>query len=56
MIKVNAKEANKIAKRLGLDASEDGVTFFAYDETNDELYGFETKKERDGFIERVNNK
>lgn len=56
IIKVNAREANKIATRLGLDTSEDGVTFFAYDETNDEIYGFDTKKERDGFVERANNR
>ena len=56
IIKVNAREAHKIVKRLGLDADEDGVTFYTYDETNDEIYGFDTKRERDGFVDRVNNK
>jgi hypothetical protein len=56
MKKVSAKEAYKILKRVGLDASGDGITFFAYDEKNDEIYSFDTKRERDEFIERANNK
>ncbi len=56
MKKVSAKEAYKILKRAGSDASGDGITFFAYDEKADEIYGFDTKRERDEFIERANNK
>ena len=56
MKKVTAKEAYKILTRLGLDASGDGVTYFAYDEENDAIFSFDTRKERDTFIEKVNNK
>lgn len=56
MKKVTAREALKIAKRLGLAPDEDSRTFYAYDEKNDEIYEFDSKKERDAFIERANNR
>ena len=56
MMKVTAREALKIAKRLGLAPDEDTRTFYAYDEKNDEIYEFDSKRERDEFIERANNR
>lgn len=55
MKKITAKEAYKILKRVGLDAGGDnGTTFFAYDDKNDEIYSFDTKKERDQFVNKAN--
>lgn len=56
MLKISAKEAYKIIKRLGLDASDEGYTFFAYDEKNDEIWGFDSKRERNEFVEKANNR
>ena len=54
-IKISAVDAVKILKRQGLDAGEDGRTFFAYDKENDAVYAFESKKDRDGFVARNNS-
>lgn len=51
MKKITAKEAYKIMDRLGLDHSgDDGITFYAYDEENDEVYDFYSKQEREEFL------
>lgn len=52
MIKVNYNEAKKITERLGLcfDGANDGRTFYAYDEDDDEIYEFDTLAERDNFV------
>lgn len=55
LIKINAVDAAKILKRQGLDAGEDGRTFFAYDKENDAIYSFDSKKDRDDFVKRNNN-
>lgn len=52
MKKISAKDAYKIMARLGLDSGDDGTTFFAYDEVHDEVFQFDTKKERDQFVRR----
>ena len=54
MKKVSAREAYRILKRIGLSADNDGVTFFAYDEKNDEIYSFDSKTERDAFVDKAN--
>ena len=56
MKKISAKEAYRILKRVGLSADNDGVTFFAYDEKNDEIYSFDNKAERDAFVDRANTR
>lgn len=52
MKKVNYKEAKIITERLGLcfGGANDGRTFYAYDEDDDEIYEFNTLTERDNFI------
>lgn len=50
MIKLSAKEAHKLADKLGIDIEDDGVTFYATDEDKTEIWAFDTKKERDQFI------
>lgn len=52
MKKVTAREAEKIMDRLGLCYGDDGVTFYAYDEENDEVYEFYSKRDRDEFVEK----
>ena len=53
--KITAKEAHKVAIKKGLDLSGDGVTYYAIDEKSEEIYSFDTRAERDGFIKRSNN-
>ena len=45
--KISAREAKKILKDR---AADDGVTFYAIDTRNNEIYEFDTKRERDEFI------
>jgi hypothetical protein len=56
MIRLRADEALKIVRRKGLDTGDDGVTFYAYDEKNDEVYTFDTKRERDAFVTKAQRK
>ena len=51
MKKITAKEANKICERLGLGYDDGDVTFWAYDEETDEIYDFDSKSQRDKFVE-----
>ena len=39
---------------LGLDYGDDGTTFYATDDEETEVYEFDTRKERDEWIEIVN--
>lgn len=50
MVKITAKQAEKICERLGLSHDDGDVTFWAYDEENDEPYEFDSKRERDEFV------
>ena len=51
MKKANYKQAKKIAIKNGLAICEDGRTFYATDEQETGLYEFDSKKERDTFLE-----
>ena len=50
-IKLTAKEAYRLAEKLGLDLGRDGTTFYATDEDQTEIWCFDTKTERDRFVE-----
>ena len=54
MKRITAKQAEKIIARLGLNAggSDDGITFYATDERESEIYSFDSKKECDDFVKR----
>ena len=52
MKKISAVDAYKIAKMKGVDLDGDGFTFYAYDENTNEIFSFDSKKERDDFIRR----
>ena len=47
---ITAKQAYKLLEKLGLDYGNDGRTFFATDDEESEVYEFESKKERDEFV------
>ena len=47
---ITAKEAKKINERLGLSWEDGQKTYWAYDDEADEIYDFDSKKERDEFI------
>ena len=56
MKKISAKEANRIAKKLNLQLDGDGVTFYATNNSESEIYEFETKQEREQFLRNnINN-
>ena len=48
---ITAKKAHIIAKRLNLCIDNDRLTFYASNENETEIYSFDTKKERDLFVE-----
>lgn len=52
MKKISARQAEKIMKRLGLCFGDDGKTFYATNEKESEIYEFDSKKERDEFVNR----
>ena len=52
--KVTARQGERICRKLGLDYGMDGRTFYATDENETRIFEFDTKKERDKFIERHN--
>ena len=56
MRKISAREAYRIMREAGLDPDDDGMTFFAYDEDSEEIYEFDTKRERDEFVATANSK
>lgn len=49
---ITAKEAERILKRKGLCYGQDGVTFYAYWEEHDEVFEYDTKRERDAAVKR----
>ena len=49
-IAITAKQAYKLANELGVSICEDGTTFYATNESHTDLYEFDTKKERDAFV------
>ena len=51
-IAISAKEAYKIAERLGVCISDDGSTFYATNADRTELWEFDTKRERDAFVRK----
>lgn len=52
--KLTAKEAVKLLRKLGLCCmgADDGKTFYATNEEETEVWEFDTKKERDAFVDR----
>lgn len=54
MKKIDAKYAEKLTLRLGHCFGGDGITFYATNEEETDVWEFDTKKERDAFIERHN--
>lgn len=48
--KITAKQAYKLAKKLGLEICEDGRTFYATNEQETELWEFDTLRERNDFL------
>ena len=51
-IAITAKQAYKLAEELGISISDDGTTFYATNKKRSELWEFETKKERDAFVNK----
>lgn len=51
-IKLTAKEAKKLAQELGLEIGDDGTTFYATNEEKTEIWEFDTKKERDEWLNK----
>lgn len=53
-IKISAKEAIRIERSFGRDlcGEDDGRTFYATDEDRTGVWCFDTKKERDEFINK----
>jgi hypothetical protein len=51
-IKLTAKEAQRLAEKLGLDIGDDGRTYYATNEEQTEIWEFDTKTERDKFINK----
>ena len=49
---LTAKQAYKLAEKLGICISDDGTTFYATNEERTELWEFDSKKERDMFLSR----
>lgn len=56
--KITAKEARAINRRLGMETWEDdgASTFWATDENESGCWVFDTKAERDEFVNRCNSK
>ena len=54
---INRKQADILADKLGLDilGGGDGLTFFATNEKETDLYEFDSKKERDAFVAQCND-
>lgn len=52
---ITSKEAVKIMKRLNLCYGQDGVTFYATNQEESEVWEFDTKKERDEWVLKCNN-
>lgn len=55
MKKLTSKEAHKLADRLMVDIDDDGITFYATNDDESEVWSFDSKKERDNFVDKCNN-
>lgn len=53
---ITSKKADQIAKKLGRDISDDGITFYATNENEAEIYCFDSKSERNNFVKAYNDK
>ena len=54
---ITAKEAKRIGEATGFPITEgNGRTFYATTEDEDGVYEFDSKRERDEFVESCNNK
>lgn len=53
MKKITAKEAYRLMDELGLGYGLDGTTFYATNDERTEVWEFDTKKERDEFVNRT---
>lgn len=53
--KLNVREAKRILKKLGLGYGGDGTTYYAATADESEIYTFDSKTERDRFIEKALN-
>ena len=49
---ITSKQAYKLMEKFGLCFSDDGRTFYATDEEETEVWEFDSKRERDEFINR----
>ena len=47
---ITAGQAKKLARKLGLDMGDDGVTFYATNAEETELFEFDRKRDRDEFV------
>ena len=52
---ITAKQAHAIAQQTGVDIDGDGVTFYATDANEKDIFCFDTKRERDAFISNHKN-
>ena len=50
--KLTAKEAHKLADKLNLDIDDDGITYYATNMEETEIWSFDTRVERDKFVNR----
>ena len=56
MKSINSRQAQIIAQALGRDISGDGITYYATNLKETEIYCFDSKTERDAFIKAYNDK
>ena len=49
---ITAKQAEKLLKKLGLTSVDNGVTFYATSDDESAVWEFDSKKERDAFVDK----
>lgn len=49
---ITAKYAEELLRKLGFDFGGDGRTFYATNDEETEIWEFDTKRERDEFVNR----
>ena len=54
--KISAKEAQLLARKLGIQIGEDGLTFYATNEDESEIFEFDSKRDRDAWVAKYNRK
>ena len=52
MTAITAKQAEKLLKKLGLTSVDNGVTFYATSDDESAVWEFDSKKERDAFVDK----